>query len=90
MGLMAAQIVHAAGESSPGSLPSGTIAVALWVPDEKALIAVAARLTLAGIAHKRIFEDSEPYKHQLVAIGCVPGPKEVIGRAARGLKPIGK
>jgi hypothetical protein len=86
LGPLAAQVVHAAGESSPGNLPTGTIAVVLGVPDEKALIAISARLTLAGIAHKRIFEDAEPYKHQLMAIGCAPGRKEVVGRVLRGLK----
>ena len=49
IGVLAAQVVHAAGESSPGNLPEGTYAIVLAVPDEGALKAVAARLQLAGV-----------------------------------------
>lgn len=85
-GVLAAQTVHAAGESSPGGLPEGTNAVVLGVPDEAALEAVSKRLTLAGTKHVRIVENDPPYTGQLMAIGCVPGRKEVIGRALRHLK----
>jgi hypothetical protein len=80
LGIIGANIVHAAGESSPGNLSSGTHAVVLVVPDESALKAVAARLELARVPCKRIIEDDPPYMGQLMAIGCVPGRKEVVGR----------
>lgn len=36
-GLLAAQVVHAAGESSPGDLPEGTHAVVLAAEDQQHL-----------------------------------------------------
>ena len=58
----------------------------LAVPDEAALEAVSRKLTHAGVVHKRIVEPDAPFFGQLMAIGCVPGPKEVIGRPLRDLK----
>ena len=52
----------------------------LAVPDEDALKAVAARLELARVPIKRIIECDAPYTDQLMAIGCVPGQKEVLRR----------
>jgi len=49
IGVLGAQIIHAAGESSPGGLAEGTYAVALAVPDEVA--AEAVRLRSRGFAH---------------------------------------
>jgi len=80
LGILAANLLHAGGESSPGNLPSGTHAVVLVVPDESALKAVAARLELARVPCKRIIEDDAPHTGQLMAIGCAPGRKEVVGR----------
>ena len=45
-GVMAAQIVHAAGESSPGDLPPNTFAVALAASDEQQLELVEHELKL--------------------------------------------
>lgn len=72
LGFLAAQAVHAAGESSPGNLPRATNAVVLAVKDEAALAALARRLALAGIAHVVIDEPDPPYLGQLTAIGLVP------------------
>jgi hypothetical protein len=60
----------------------------LGVPDEAALEAVAQRLLQAGVPFVRIVEDAPPYSGQLMAIGCVPGRKEVVGRPLRGLLPL--
>jgi hypothetical protein len=79
-GIQCANIVHAAGESSPGNLPTGTNAVCLVVPDEPSLCAVADRLTAAGVAFKAIREPDPPYDNALMAIGCVPVRKELIRR----------
>lgn len=90
-GVQAAQIAHAAGESSPGNLPNGTHVVVLTAPSEDALEAVSARLRARGIEHTRIIEPDAPYgagdgiHGQLMALGCVPGRKEVIGRALSSL-----
>ncbi len=72
IGVIAAQLVHAAGESSPGNLPSSTYAVVLAVPDEAALIALARRLGEAGVAYKAIREPDAPYDNALMALGLVP------------------
>jgi hypothetical protein len=85
LGPLAAQVAHAAGNSSPGNLPDHTIAVVLGVPDEQALEAVAKRLSLAGIEFVRVVEDDPPFHGQLMALGCKPGRKEVIGRSLSGL-----
>lgn len=78
--MQAAQIVHAAGESSPGNLPEGTFAVALAAPDEEALMAVGASLIRAGVPFVPIFEPDEPYRGALMAIGVCPGRKEALRR----------
>ncbi len=79
-GLQAAQVVHAAGESSPGNLPSGTHAVVLTVPGPVEMEALARRLAQAGVAHVRIEEPDPPWDGALLAIGLVPGRKEAFRR----------
>jgi len=71
-------LVHAAGESSPGNLPSDTYAVVLAVPDEAALAALKERLERAKIAHVAIREPDAPWNDALMALGLVPGRKEVL------------
>ncbi len=85
IGILAAQLVHAAGESSPGNLSPGTNAVVLGVPNEAALRAVAQRLEDAGIAFVRVEEPDAPYLGQLMAIGLRPARKEVVRRALSSL-----
>jgi hypothetical protein len=51
-GIQAAQIIHAAGESSPGKLPDGTFAIALSVPDEAALVRECDRLRGRGFVEQ--------------------------------------
>jgi len=77
---MAAQIVHAAGESSPGSLPSGTFAIVLAAPDEAALLSHEDRLRAAGVAHVAIRENEGPFAGQLCAIGLRPAPRSSLRR----------
>jgi hypothetical protein len=57
-GVQSAQIVHAAGESSPGQLPSGTYAVTLTAPSEQALQKEAERLLARGFVRREAL--SEP------------------------------
>jgi hypothetical protein len=80
LGILAANLVHAAGETSPGDLPTGTHAIVLVVPNEGALKAVAARLELAQVPCKRIEEPDAPFNGALMAVGCMPGRKEVLRR----------
>ncbi len=79
LGLQAAQIVHAAGESAGGDVPEGTHAVVLSVPSEEALLGVAEDLHYADIPYKLIIEpdlpttDSSPLEDgQGTAIGIPP------------------
>lgn len=78
-------IIHAAGESSPGNLPETTHAVALTCPDERALAAVAARLSAAGVRHRAIHEPDAPWCGALMAIGLEPGAKEALRRQVSSL-----
>lgn len=86
MGAIAAQLIHAAGESSPGNLPEGTIAIALSAKDEPHLLQIEAALKAEGIAHRAIREPDPPYFGALMAIGLPPqekpqGPaKKILGR----------
>lgn len=87
LGQQAAQLVHAAGESSTGNLPDETIAVALYARDEAHLRSIADRLTEAGISHKLIIEcDGEAQ-----AIGCTPTTDRAsLKRVLSSLPLIGK
>jgi len=67
-GLLAAQVVHAAGESSPGGIPEGTHAVVLAADD---LGPVRDRLVAEGLPHVEVAEEGLG----LVALGVAPGPK---------------
>lgn len=79
-GLQAAQIIHAAGESSPGNIPAGTHAVCLCVPNEAGLAELETRLRHAGVQHTTIVESDAPYSGQRTAIGFPPSGKEVLRR----------
>jgi hypothetical protein len=71
-GLQAAQLIHAAGESSPGNLKPHTYAIALTAPDERALEDLSFKLFRLGIPHKRIIESDAPWTGQLMALGLFP------------------
>ena len=80
LGVLAAQLVHAAGESSPGTLDAGTFAVVLAVPDEAALIREARRLGAAGVVYKAIREPDGPWNNALMALGLSPAPRSHLRR----------
>lgn len=70
LGVLAAHVAHAAGESGPA--PSGSIAVVLGVPTEQALLEIAARLTALKIPHVLITENAGPFDGQATSIGIAP------------------
>lgn len=70
LGNICAQLVHAAGESSPGNLPKGTYAVVLQVPNEEALMQIHKQLLQYSIQHKLIREPD--LNDQATAIGIIP------------------
>jgi len=72
IGFLTAQIVHAAGESAPGNLNSGTHAVVLSVRSESALMLLERQFRRAGISHVAIREPDPPYNGALTAIGLAP------------------
>lgn len=79
-GAQSAQLVHAAGESSPGNLSAGTYAIVLSVENERALVHLADRLRVAGVKFVSVFEPDPPYLGAMMAIGLVPARKEVVGK----------
>lgn len=70
IGNLCAQLLHAAGESSPGNLPSGTYAVALAAKNEAKLLALERKLLEHGVAHVSIREPD--LSDSLTAIGFPP------------------
>lgn len=70
-GVMAAQIVHAAGESSD-RVPSGVHAVCLSAHSEMELEELEAKLLELGVSHTSIREPDEPWNGTLMAIGLEP------------------
>jgi hypothetical protein len=73
LGVIVAQTIHAAGESSPGpSLPADTRAVALAAKDEAELLDLERQLIECGIPHVAIREPDTPYLGALMAIGIAP------------------
>jgi hypothetical protein len=77
MGVASAQIVHAAGESSPGQLPDGTFAIVLAARDEDHLRTIACRLVDADLVFHEIKEPDAPWDGQLMAIGLRPIQRSV-------------
>lgn len=84
-GFLAAQLVHAAGESAPGGLPPETNAVVLAVPGEPELLALSARLAQLGVPHHLVREPDPPYHGAATAIGLPPQPREPVRRLLSSL-----
>lgn len=74
--------MHAAGESSPGDLPSTTFAVVLAASDEAQLEQIEQDLRGRRIEHRAIREPDSPWDGALMAIGIQP----VLDRSL--LKPV--
>lgn len=71
VGVMAAQLVHASGESFHHGAQK-TMAVVLAVRDEAHLVDLESQLLRDGIPHRAIREPDHPWDGQLLAIGVVP------------------
>jgi peptidyl-tRNA hydrolase len=71
IGVLAAQVTHAAGESSPGNLPPGTYAVVLAAEREK-LLELEKFLRENGVKFKAVRESDTPYTGELMSIGLAP------------------
>lgn len=80
--MLAAQVVHAAGESAALGPPlaSDTHAVVLAAATSLELRALSARLSKAAIAHVLIEEIDAPFCGEALALGVAPARKEVVRR----------
>jgi hypothetical protein len=73
LGLLAAQVVHAAGESAVlRAPPEGTHAVVLAAMDEAELLRVRDDLLGASVPHVAVVEDEAPFTGALMALGVAP------------------
>lgn len=77
--MLAAQVTHAAGESSPGDLPLGTYAVVLGA-DTKTLLELERKLQREALSFVSIRENDEPYAGELLAIGIKPDRRSKLKR----------
>lgn len=88
LGVLAAMITHAAGESaaayqaSQGSF-DGAIAVVLEAKNEPHLNEVHEYLKSRTIAHVSVHESNGTYSGQYMAIGVVPGEREELSENFR-------
>lgn len=81
MGILAAMVTHAAGESAAWNTSIAlepTRAVVLQAKDEANLEAIRCYLIGENIPHIRIIEDAGPYAHQLMSIGIVPVEQTIV------------
>lgn len=78
--MQAAQLIHAAGESSDGHVPKGTYAIALVARDENHLKEISRLLIRNSIKHTVIVECDEPYANQATAIGITPTERHKLKR----------
>lgn len=85
LGLIGANICHAAYESGDGSIIEHLHAVTLTCPDEAALRKLWERLKAAGVRHRAILECDGEHAGQLMAIGCAPAPRKELERLLSSL-----
>ncbi len=85
LGLIGANLMHAAYESSDGSPIEHLHAVALTCPNEADLRKLAERLTAAGVRHRAIIECDGDHAGQYMAIGCMPGERRLFEKLLSSL-----
>lgn len=88
IGFMAAQIVHATGESVTGRVHPNTNAVVLVARDEAALSLLERQVTDAQIAHVAVREPDAPWNGALTAIGFEPIADRKLLRPFLGKFPL--
>lgn len=81
LGVQAAMLVHAAGESGPAS--TGTSAVVLTVADEESLLSL--HRSMRSIPHTLIKEVDPPYHGQAMAIGALVSDRSEIRKLTSSL-----
>lgn len=88
LGVIGAQLIHAAGESSPGGIPEGTFAVCLGAQDEDQLLELERKLIASNIKHTAVREPDAPYNGALMAIGIEPVEDRTVLRPITGNLPL--
>ena len=87
LGALGAQLIHAAGESSPGDLPDGTFAIALAAKSLAHLEHLERKLLRLEIPHQSIREPDAPWNGELMAIGITPvEDRELVKPVTSGLR----
>lgn len=87
LGVLGAQLVHAAGESAPkGGVPNGTYAVALAAKSERHLASLEEELRRISIPHVGIREPDR--NDELMAIGIYPVEDRRLLRRVLGNLPL--
>lgn len=86
LGVICAQVTHAAGESAAAwafqgesDLGQGTVAVVLEAVNERHLNKIREFIGQEGLDFQPIYESSEPYANQLMAIGLWPEERAYFG-----------
>ena len=94
LGVMAAQLTHAAGESAARYQDpedgrfKHAIAVVLEAKNEDALHKVQRKLWVHNIQYVTIEENEGPYKGQMTAIGIVPAERSKFGDILAGYQTL--
>lgn len=83
-GLLAAQTVHAAGESANDTVKPGTYAVVLGATANQ-LAELERQLEVVGVRFSAIRESDPPYEGELLAIGIEPQLKSQVRRYVSSL-----
>lgn len=89
-GVLAAQVIHAAGESAEERVQNGTHAVALVAKSPGHLGEIESKLIRLDIPHRAIREPDPPWNNELMAIGIRPMVQtSKLRRITRGLRLVG-
>jgi peptidyl-tRNA hydrolase len=93
LGVVCAQVTHAAGDSAVGYTlfewyDQPVTAVVLGVKSEKELLRYSKKLHKAFIGHTIIKEDAGPVADQYTAIGLVTADREKVFKVLKKLNPI--
>lgn len=87
LGIMAAMITHAAGESASHRLwplPPHTTAVVLEALNEDHLKDIVGYLRINGIDFTQVIESDHPYEGQLMSLGLKPADRARFGNKLKG------
>lgn len=95
LGIMAAMITHAAGDSASQRmwpLPPHTIAVVLEAKDEEHLKDISGYLRAncleEGVDKFSVFESGGPYDGQLMAIGLLPQERDALSNKLKEFQTL--